>query len=64
MPFDHLVGFGDLGNGDLAFFPIQENGKIKEPDVFIWNHENDNRYWVSNNLEQFVTQWYGGQLTV
>ena len=64
MPFDHLLCFGDLGNGDLAFFPIQGNGKINNPDVFIWNHENDNRYWVSNNLEQFVTQWYGGQLTV
>ncbi len=64
MPFDHLLFFGDLENGDLAFFPIQGNGKINNPDVFIWNHEIDSRSWVSNNLEQFVAKWYGGQLTV
>lgn len=64
MPFDHLLIFGDAGNGDLFFFPIQSNGEINKPDVFIWNHENDSRQWVASNLEQFVAQWYAGELEV
>ena len=64
MPFDHLLCFADAGNGDLFFFPIQGDGKINRPDVFIWNHETDGRQWVAGSLQQFVQRWYSGQLEV
>jgi hypothetical protein len=64
MPFDHLLFFGGAGNGDLFFYPIQGNGKINSPDIFVWNHENDNRQWVAKNLETFVEEWYGGRLHI
>ena len=64
MPFDHLLCFADAGNGDLFFFPVQGNGKINNPDIFVWNHENDNRQSVAKNLKRFVIEWYSGQLHV
>jgi SMI1-KNR4 cell-wall len=42
MPFDPLLFFGDEGNGDLYFFAILD-GKIRDPAVFRWDHENDSR---------------------
>ena len=64
MPFESLLCFGDAGNGDLFFYPVQGNGKINNPDVFVWNHENDSRQWVAKNLEAFVEKWYSGQLEI
>ena len=61
MPFDNLLCFGSPGNGDMFFFPVQSNGKVNNPDIFLWNHEDDSRTWIANNLEQFVTKWYAGQ---
>lgn len=55
MPFDHLLFFADAGNGDLFAFAVL-NKKIRNPDIFVWNHENDSRTWVAPSLEQFV-EW-------
>lgn len=62
MPFDPLFCFAGAGNGGLFFFPIQAGG-INRPDVFLWNHESDSRMWKCNNLQQFVEQWFRGQLS-
>jgi len=39
MSVDHLLFFGDRGNGDLYGFPITPEGVRN--DVFLWNHEDD-----------------------
>jgi hypothetical protein len=62
MSFDSLFIFADAGNGDLFFFPIQADGGIHRPDVFIWDHETDSRNWIAGNLQVFVESWFGGQL--
>ena len=64
MSFDSLLCFGDAGNGDVFFFPVQGNGKVNNPDIFLWEHEDDSRKWIAGNLESFVEKWYGGKLEV
>ena len=62
MSFETMFCFADAGNGDLFFFPVQADGKINRPDVFVWEHETDNRKWVAANLEKFVEQWFHGAM--
>jgi len=62
MSFDALLFFGDAGNGDQFFFPIQTDGNINRRDVFVWDHETDSREWVAGDLRRFVEQWFSGKL--
>ena len=55
MPFDHLLFFGDAGNGDQFAYAIQ-NHKIQKDDVFMWNHEDDSRTWIAPNLGRYF-EW-------
>ena len=50
MPFDALLFFGDNGGGDQFAF-VQ---KPRRADVFVWEHENDSRRWVANNLQDYL----------
>lgn len=61
MPFNHLLFFGDAGNGDQFSFPILAN-EIRNHDVFAWNHETDSRSWVAPQLEIFVEWWLTGKI--
>jgi hypothetical protein len=57
MPFDPLMFFGTAGNGDLFAFvrrPVR-------PDVFVWDHESDSRYWVANDLRDFLSRYFGSE---
>ena len=63
MPFDHLLFFADAGNGDQFAFPIQ-NGTIHRNDVFVWDHECDDRRWVAGSLKQYLQWWLDGTLTL
>lgn len=54
MPFDHLLFFGDGGNGDQFAFAIHADGQIHNHDVFCWDHETDARSWFAGGLEQFL----------
>lgn len=63
MPFDLLLFFADAGNGDLFAF-IFLNGKVRRPDIFVWNHENDSRTWVAPSLQRYLEWWLSGKLTV
>ena len=49
MPFDHLLVFGQLGNGDLFMHPVLA-GAVQE-DVFHWDHEDDSRTWYAFDVE-------------
>lgn len=62
MPFDHLLFFGDAGNGDQFAFPIQSDGLIHRLDVFVWNHEDDSRSWVARSLKDYLDRWLTGRL--
>jgi hypothetical protein len=59
MPFDCLVFFGEIGNGDLVGFRVLR-GETPD-DVYLWNHETDSRLWLAASLEQYVrrrlTDW-------
>lgn len=62
MPFGHLLFFADAGNGDQFAFAIQ-NGEIKRPDVFVWNHEDDSRTWAAPSLQRYLEWFLSGKLT-
>ena len=55
MPFDPLLFFGEEGNGDLYAFVILA-GKIRNFDIFLWDHETDSRQWYASELRQYL-QW-------
>jgi hypothetical protein len=61
MPFDNLLFFADAGNGDQFGFRIIQ-GKIKGPDVFSWNHEDDSRMWVAPSLQLYLEWWLTGKI--
>ncbi len=63
MPFDHFLFFADAGNGDQFAFRIL-NGEICNPDIFVWNHENDSRLWISPSLEVYLESWLNGKLSI
>lgn len=61
MPFDHLLFFGDGGNGDQFAFRVL-GGKVDGGDVYIWNHENDSRTWCASSLRRYLELAATGQL--
>ena len=56
MPFDHLLFFGDTGNGDDFAFPIYRSGEIGSV-VFMWEHETDCRQEYANGLSDFLIHY-------
>jgi len=48
MPFDALLVFGQMGNGDLLFQPVLTDGV--RGDVFLWDHEDDSRRWYARDV--------------
>jgi hypothetical protein len=52
MPIDHLLFFGDLGNGDLCCFPITAAG-VRD-DVIHWDHEDDSRTGAAVSLADWL----------
>jgi hypothetical protein len=48
MPFDALLVFGQMGNGDLLFQPVLTDA-IRD-DVFLWDHEDDSRRWYAPDV--------------
>lgn len=63
MPFDNLLFFADAGNGDQFGFRIIQ-GKIKQPDVFAWNHEDNSRMWVAPSLQSYLEGWLTGKINI
>ncbi|WP_053170814.1 SMI1/KNR4 family protein [Streptomyces sp. SBT349] len=55
MSFDALMFFGDNGNGDqFAFIRTKSRGD----DIFVWDHETDERILVAHSLEQYLTRCF------
>jgi SMI1-KNR4 cell-wall len=63
MPFDPLLFFGDAGNGDQFAFRILA-GVVRYSDVYVWNHESDNRTWVAPSLRLYLEWWNTGKIRV
>ena len=55
MSVDHLLFFGDRGNGDLVGFPYYSEGVRN--DVFLWNHEDDS--WMNQAVS--LRDWLKGK---
>ncbi len=53
MSFDSLLFFADAGNGDQFAFAVN-NGRVRRPDIYAWNHEDDSRVWVAPSLQQYI----------
>ena len=60
MPFDALLFFGDSGGGDQWAFTVLA-GRVRRPDVFVWDHENDSRSWAAPSLRVFLRQRLEGK---
>ena len=58
MPFDALLFFGEVGNGDQFFYRILD-GEVRESDVYLWDHETDSRGWRAPRLETLVADVRG-----
>jgi cell wall assembly regulator SMI1 len=50
--FDHLLFFGERGNGDLYCLPIA--GDRVENQVLLWDHEDDTRTSVATSLADWL----------
>ena len=53
MPFDPLLFFGDMGNGDQWAYAIVASG-VRAHDIFGWNHEDDSRVWAVHGLRHYL----------
>ena len=63
MPFDHLLFFGDAGNGDQFAFAIH-GGKVRGSDVFVWDHETDSRTCIAPSLVKYLEWWLSGRISL
>ena len=60
MPFDHLLFFGEFGNGDLFAFAILGDGSTRH--IYTWNHDDDSRQWAAESLQTFFEWLEAGKI--
>jgi hypothetical protein len=57
MSFDQLMFMGDNGGGDqFAYVRVPAE---RPDDVFVWDHETDERKWVARSLEDYLERRAG-----
>ena len=56
MPFDHLLIFGTVSDGDEFAFPIFRKGVFGEA-VFVWSHETDCREEYAMSLADYIAKY-------
>lgn len=62
MPLDCLLFFGGNGCGDYFGYPITSQDAVRDDNVFMWEHEYDNRIWKANNLEDAIKKYYNDEI--
>ncbi|MEL7622700.1 MAG: SMI1/KNR4 family protein [Clostridiales bacterium] len=62
MPLDCLLFFADNGCGDYYGYPITPQDGVRDDNVFMWEHEYDNRIWKANNLEDTIKKFYNDEI--
>lgn len=61
MPLDCLVFIAGNGCGDYFGYPITPDG-VKDSELFLWDHEYDNRIFKANGLKDLIEKYYTDQL--
>lgn len=61
MSLDCLLFFAGNGCGDYYGYPITRDG-IRDDNVFIWEHEYDNRIWRANSIEDAIRKYYNDEI--
>ena len=61
MPLDCLLFIGGNGCGDYFGYPITGDG-INDNDLFMWEHEYDNRVWKAGNLQDLINKYYNDEI--
>ena len=61
MPLDCLLFVAGNGCGDCYGYPITRDG-IKDWEIFMWEHEYDNRVYKSNGLREAIQQYYNDEI--
>lgn len=62
MPLDCLLFFGGNGCGDYYGYPITHEDGVRDDNVFMWEHENDNRIWKARSLEDTIIKYYNDEI--
>ncbi len=62
MPLDCLLFFGSNGCGDYYGYPITSQDGVRDDNVFMWDHEYDNRMWKANDLEDTIKKYYNDEI--
>ena len=62
MPLNCLLFFGGNGCGDYYGYPITAQDGVRDDNVFMWEHEVDNRIWKANNLEDAIKKYYNDEI--
>lgn len=61
MSLDNIVFIAGNGCGDYYGYPITEDG-IKDWEIFIWEHETDNRVFKANGLKDAIIKYYNDEI--
>jgi hypothetical protein len=62
MPLDCLLFFAGNGSGDYFGYPITSDDGVRDDNVFMWEHEYDNRIWKASDLEDTIRKYYNGDI--
>lgn len=62
MPLDCLLFFGGNSCGDYYGYPITHQDGVRDDNVFMWEHEYDNRTWKASNLEDTIKKYYNDEI--
>ncbi|WP_018349386.1 SMI1/KNR4 family protein [Longispora albida] len=57
MPFDSLMFFGEAGDGSRFAYVRQP----VRPDVFVWDHETDGRWWIASGMRDFLSRYFAAE---
>jgi len=60
MPLDCLLFFAGNGCGDYYGYQIRKEGITS--NIFLWDHEYDNRTWLAQGIDEFITKYCNNQI--
>jgi hypothetical protein len=50
-------------NGDMFGYSISDRS-IKQNDIYLWNHGNNEQTRIAPSLNDFVEDWVSGKLSI
>jgi len=60
MPLECLLFFAGNGSGDYYGYQIRKEG-ICSYNIFLWDHEYDNRTWIAGGMDEFISKYCSGE---